>query len=55
MSDLSEEKKKAIEELQVALKGLLTKDALPLREKAMVLAAIEKIQGEQNESTTRGE
>lgn len=53
MGESSEEKKKAIEELQAALKELSTKDALPLREKAMVLKALEKIQGEQYEPTTR--
>lgn len=43
MSSYEEEKKKAIEELQKALKELSLKDGLPLRERAMVLEVIEKI------------
>ena len=39
--------------LEIALKELSTKDALPLRGKAMVLEAIEKIESEQYEPTTR--
>jgi len=53
MSKAREERKKAIEELLAALKELSTKNGLPLREKAMVLEAIEKVEGEENEPTTR--
>jgi len=45
-SSEEEEKKQAIEELHAALKELSLKEALPLREKAMVLEAIEKIESE---------
>ena len=40
MSETEEEKKKAIKDLHIALKALSQKNALPLRVRAMVLAAI---------------
>jgi uncharacterized protein (UPF0147 family) len=52
MSETEEEKKKAIKDLHIALKALSQKNALPLRVRAMVLAAIEKIEGEGDEPTT---
>jgi len=51
MSETDEEKKKALEDLQVALRALSNKDTLPLRVKAMVLAALEKIEGKHDEPT----
>ena len=55
MSEIEEEKKKAIKDLHIALKALSQKNALPLRVRAMVLAAIEKIEGEHDEPTTISE
>lgn len=46
MNGLEEKKKKAIAELYLALKQLSEQDSLPLREKAMVLEAIDKIEKE---------
>ena len=48
MSTTEEEKKIAVDELEEALKDLSRKEALPLREKAMVLVAIEKIEGDKS-------
>ena len=52
MSETEEEKTKAIKDLHIALKALSQKNALPLRVRAMVLAAIEKIEDEYGEPTT---
>lgn len=49
MSETDEEKKKALEDLQVALRVLSNKDTLPLRVQAMVLAALEKLEGKHDE------
>jgi hypothetical protein len=48
LDSAEEDKIKAINELQEALKELSLKDELPLREKAMVLEAMEKIKSEQS-------
>jgi hypothetical protein len=46
MSSKEKDKQKAIEDLLLALKELTKKEALSLRERAMVLEAIEKIEGQ---------
>ena len=48
MSSSNDEKQKALGELQEALKDLSSKDGLPLRDRAMVLEAIEKLKGEKS-------
>ena len=45
-----DEKMQALRELEVALRSLSSKTNLPLRDRAMVLQAIEKIKDEQYES-----
>ncbi len=49
----STEKEEALEELLTALNELLTKDTLPLRDKALALAVIEKIESGEDVTTTR--
>lgn len=49
MSETEEEKKKTIKDLHITFKALSQKNALPLRIRAMVLAAIEKIEVEGDE------
>lgn len=53
MQDFVEEKRKALLELEEALKELLQIDALTLREKALVLEAIEKVGEGDYEPTQR--
>lgn len=50
-TDEEKKKKKALEDLQVALRALSNKDTLPLRVQAMVLVALEKIEGKHDEPT----
>lgn len=49
----STEKEEALEELRAALNELLTNDTLPLRDKALALAVIEKLESCGHVTTTR--
>ncbi len=53
MSDSEKDRERVISELKIALQELSTNNLLPLREKALVLEAIEHIEREEHESTAR--